>query len=498
MGCGIVGKQYVALDSQSDNTPQVKATHAVKSKEADFRTHLPVPSSSRAPPPLPPFPKVACIEASGSLASRVRQPHVGAFQQQGTVSNVHALCNVPQLNLKHFEQLEVLDETPMSLIVRLRNRQTGFTAAGKRIRKGCKTHTSGDYANEANILQKLAAIPGIVGLQGVCDDSIYFWTVLEFCAGGRLEPWLKRAPETSNGITRELLGIVKQLHAMLICHLDLKPDNVLLTDAGNVRICDFVTACQLSAREQEIVGNCGTEGFKAPEVISGKPYCGLPADVFSLGRTLSIVLQFTPNWHDLRKICRDMTSEDPKKRPDVESAFSVLFHSRTDRESEAMEIDLASLETVPCNDVRRNPTVGTSLARSQTSWAQAPEMRSKWDTGRDEKLQAYSRALSAEDLASSAHVNLRAKAAKQVSFQEAPSFLQKAPASKLPQGRLLQASVPKSIAMPDRKAAMQKSSPACGSTTCTRVGVCLCDDRPPLVHSQPSHRPSRLRRSSTP
>merc|ERR1711974_329105 len=116
------------------------------------------------------------------------------------------------------------------------------------------------------------------------------------------------------------------------------------------------------------------------------------------------------------------------------------------------------------------------------------------------------RSLSVEDPELTTRARPRAKSVKQVGFEEAPAILQKAQAAKLPQGskgstsmtwldneiylksgQPLQASA-KSTAMPAKRPAMPKRAPACGSVTCTRVGVCLCDDRPPLVHSQPSQR----------
>ncbi|CAJ1418847.1 unnamed protein product [Effrenium voratum] len=181
----------------------------------------------------------------------------------------------------------------MSAVYRLRHRRTGVTVAGKRIQKGSEVHRSGDYLNEVQMLQKLSAAPYIVSLHGVCEDDADFWTIMELCPGGRLEVWLRQFPHTARKAVLQLLeASMKHEHGKLVCHLDIKPDNVLLSGAGEVRLCDFVTACQLQDAEQQLVGRCGTESFRAPEVC--RAYSGLKADVFSLGRTLQVVEE--DNW----------------------------------------------------------------------------------------------------------------------------------------------------------------------------------------------------------
>eukprot|EP00913_Durusdinium_trenchii_P001883 g1743.t1 len=161
--------------------------------------------------------------------------------------------------LEEFEQLDLLDETPMSAVFRLRHRRTGLT---------------------------LSKAPYVVRLHGVCDTDTDFWTVLELCAGGRLAVFLEKFPRKADPVALQLCQAIQQLHSKLVVHLDLKPDNVLLSD---VRLCDFVTSCELQDARQLMMGKCGTPHFRAPEVEGGGAFNGLKADVYSLGRTLQVV-----------------------------------------------------------------------------------------------------------------------------------------------------------------------------------------------------------------
>ncbi len=73
------------------------------------------------------------------------------------------------------------------------------------------------------------------------------------------------------------------MHRENIIHRDIKPDNILLTDRNNLKICisDLGLAC-LTSDEIETRLKCGTPGYVAPEVLKGK-YFTTKSDIFSIG-----------------------------------------------------------------------------------------------------------------------------------------------------------------------------------------------------------------------
>jgi len=66
---------------------------------------------------------------------------------------------------------------------------------------------------------------------------------------------------------------------------DLKPENVLLDGAGNVKLSDFgLGALPDCARADGMLKTaCGTPNYVAPEVLRRRGYAGAPADIWSLG-----------------------------------------------------------------------------------------------------------------------------------------------------------------------------------------------------------------------
>lgn len=86
-------------------------------------------------------------------------------------------------------------------------------------------------------------------------------------------------------------------HAAGVIHRDIKPGNLMLTDAGVVKICDFGIARGLFGAADPTVSGpvmaIGTSKYMAPEQASGG-HVDARADLYSLGCTLYTMLARTP------------------------------------------------------------------------------------------------------------------------------------------------------------------------------------------------------------
>ena len=129
-----------------------------------------------------------------------------------------------------------------------------------------------------------------------------------------------------------------------IIHKDIKPGNLLLDQAGVLKIADFGVCEQLDmfAEDDKIVTSQGTPAFQPPEVANGwEVFSGYKIDVWSCGVTLynfttggypfegeTIFKLFenigkcefsVPNYVDkvLESLLRAMLSLDPQDRPDI-------------------------------------------------------------------------------------------------------------------------------------------------------------------------------------
>jgi serine/threonine-protein kinase len=92
---------------------------------------------------------------------------------------------------------------------------------------------------------------------------------------------------------RQVLDAVQYAHGKLVLHRDLKPQNILVTPAGEVKLLDFGIAKILSAPDAmpgateltQATGRRLTPAYASPEQLRGEPL-GTASDIWSLGVVL--------------------------------------------------------------------------------------------------------------------------------------------------------------------------------------------------------------------
>jgi calcium/calmodulin-dependent protein kinase I/calcium-dependent protein kinase len=84
-------------------------------------------------------------------------------------------------------------------------------------------------------------------------------------------------------VLEQVLLAVDLMHRKGILHRDIKPDNILIMDRKEFKVCisDLGMACRVDD-EREIRLKCGTPGYVAPEVLKGAPF-SRKTDIFSIG-----------------------------------------------------------------------------------------------------------------------------------------------------------------------------------------------------------------------
>ncbi len=148
---------------------------------------------------------------------------------------------------------------------------------------------------EAKVVARLQS-PYVVAIYRVASlEERGFALEMEFVDGGSLAaalhlepgsnpgPVAPLPPERAVAIASQIASALRVAHLQNLVHGDLKPENVLLTAEGDVKLVDFGLAHMLGERQLESTGTIvGTPQYMAPEVIRGEG-AGLASDVWSLG-----------------------------------------------------------------------------------------------------------------------------------------------------------------------------------------------------------------------
>lgn len=116
--------------------------------------------------------------------------------------------------------------------------------------------------------------------------------VMEYCAGGDLYSLILASegglePIEADCFFKQLMRGVVYMHSMGVAHCDLKPENLLLTNSGVVKISDFGNGeCFRMAWEKEIhlsTGVCGSRPYIAPEQFRDSEYDPRAVDIWATG-----------------------------------------------------------------------------------------------------------------------------------------------------------------------------------------------------------------------
>ncbi|MFC1559320.1 protein kinase [Gemmatimonadota bacterium] len=146
------------------------------------------------------------------------------------------------------------------------------------------------FKQEAKAAAKLshASIAQVFEI-GEEDGRLYI--VMEYVAGGSLRDQLDEArgkPLPLEKVMRwveQTAGGLAEAHRQGITHRDIKPDNLMLTDTGQVKITDFGLARLETATRLTAAGSTlGTVNYISPELIQGQDV-DHRSDLFSLGAT---------------------------------------------------------------------------------------------------------------------------------------------------------------------------------------------------------------------
>ena len=147
-----------------------------------------------------------------------------------------------------------------------------------------------EYVHEVQLAYKMGSHSNIVEYISAWQEDKIFYMLMELCARGTLrqhvqrdaaEGALLRTPAHENQVWDIVLQISRGLahmHSCGVVHLDIKPDNILMTADRALKIGDLGLACFLSEWRE---GMEGDPCYLSRDLLENRPSTAV--DVFSMG-----------------------------------------------------------------------------------------------------------------------------------------------------------------------------------------------------------------------
>ncbi|KAG6007412.1 hypothetical protein E4U21_006001 [Claviceps maximensis] len=115
------------------------------------------------------------------------------------------------------------------------------------------------------------------------------WMITEYCAGGSVATLMR--PTAPGGlqekwivpIVREVAEALRWVHGQGIIHRDIKCANVLVTEVGNVQLCDFGVSGVIETKFDKRTTCIGTPHWMAPEMFDHTTLYGTEVDIWAFG-----------------------------------------------------------------------------------------------------------------------------------------------------------------------------------------------------------------------
>eukprot|EP00727_Mastigamoeba_balamuthi_P010904 m51a1_g6436 putative serine threonine-protein kinase nek2 (398) ;mRNA; f:368314-370165 len=209
-------------------------------------------------------------------------------------------------NLSDFETLDLLGKGTFGSVYRVRRKSDGQVFVWKQLHYGAMDEREKQLVvQEVNLLQRMSHPHIVRYVDRIVDKSAAtLYIIMEYCEGGDLARMIRKCKKEGASIAEEVIWrTLAQLTMALaechhrkegvVLHRDIKPGNVFLDRAQNVKLGDFGLARVLGENSAFARTFVGTPYYMSPEQVNGLPY-NEKCDIWALGCLVHELASLSP------------------------------------------------------------------------------------------------------------------------------------------------------------------------------------------------------------
>jgi len=256
------------------------------------------------------------VKVEESVYKKINALKMDSKKKQEMIQRAKAKRRKKKVTVEHFKTVKIIGRGAFGEVRVVKKKDDGEVYAMKTmLKKEMIDKNQVAHIKAERDLLSAADNPWLVRLLYSFQDDKYLYLVMEYCGGGDLMTILMREDILTESQTRfymsELACAINSVHELKFVHRDLKPDNVLISNTGHIKLSDFGLAKSFKNTQDDFINQyqkhggtqkkpdqkkrgkyrrsralmfstVGTPDYIAPEVFSQKGY-GESVDWWSLG-----------------------------------------------------------------------------------------------------------------------------------------------------------------------------------------------------------------------
>ena len=271
---------------------------------------------------------------------------------------------------ERYEILDVVGTGGMSTVYRAHDHRLKRYVAVKVLKT--------EYSNDANFVSKFKVEaqasaglthPNIVSVYDVCEDNGRYFIVMELVEGITLKEYItlngRLTMDQSLDFAIQIASGLEAAHEHHVIHRDIKPQNIIVSKSGNLKVTDFGIAKAATSNTMSTAG-MGSVHYISPEQARGG-YSDERSDIYSLGITMyEMVTGRVPFEGDTNVAIALMHIQNeiipPRELyPDIYSSFEKIIMKATQKKPERRYLTAAAL-IADLKRVKTNPNIDIVVA----------------------------------------------------------------------------------------------------------------------------------------